>query len=165
MRAVIGRPLAGPLSLGRPGWSLVLVFVLVAIVLLAMSAPIPADSKRECGLAADVAAVVGGGPFYRDLEDEIIGEPKIDDSPWKANCLATFGQRGLSVLPVGALLFGPTRLGTRFTRPYFIDDRHATIDEEAFGGHGGATRTSVERHGNHWSILRRRKPDSWPPTL
>jgi hypothetical protein len=95
----------------------------------------------------------------------MIGE-HTEDQPWQAHCAAIFRRRGLAVLPTSALLFGPTRVGSRLGRPYFIDDDHATIDIEPFGySNDRAWRVSVERRGSRWVILRQRRPDSWPPTL
>ena len=115
MRAAFSRPVrwsAEPLALGRPGWPLLLGAVLAVVGLPALMADPPADSARECALAADVAAVVGGGPFFRDLEGEIIGPATLEDRPWKAHCLPTFQRRELVADTVLALS------RQNFTKPF-----------------------------------------------
>lgn len=95
----------------------------------------------------------------------MIGE-YTEDEPWQAHCAAIFRQRGLAVLPNSALLFSPTRVGSRLGRPYFVDGDHAIIDVSPYGqSRDNAVRISVEQRGSRWVILRQRTPDFWPPTL
>ena len=164
MRATISRPrqwAAEPLALGRSALPLLIGFTVIG--LLAFSTVIPANSARECALAADVAEVMGGGPFFRNLDkDEIVGQPRLDDSLWNAHCLATFQARGLDVLPAGVDLYAPTRLGTLFSRPYFFDNDHASVDAEPYGSHDQTLRVSVKRQGGHWMIVRVKRVRGWP---
>jgi len=152
-----------PIRLGRPGFALLLVAVLAVVGLLAFMPATPANSARECALAADVAKVLGGGPFFRNLEKgEIVGQPRLDNSPSNAHCLETFQAKGLDVLPAGADLYGPTRLGTLFSRPYFFDGDRASIDAVPYGSHDRALRVSVKRQGDHWTVVRVRWVRGWP---
>jgi hypothetical protein len=166
MRVAIRRPTrwtAEPIKLGRPGLSLLLIGVWAAVALLPFTTEGAPDSLRECALAADVATVVGGGPFFRDLEGEIIGQPRLNE-PWAAHCLSTFEARGLTVLPPGVDLYSSTRLGTRFSRPFFyFNSNYASIDASPYGSNGRTKRVSVKRQGDHWVVVRICGMDSWPP--
>jgi hypothetical protein len=108
------------------------------------------DPARECGLAADVARQVGGGPFYRNLTDEMIGSDS-SDRPWMTKCSAIFQRAGVEIFPVSAGY--PDWVGTRFRRPTFQDVDHATIVMSRLSPQGGQAETlRVEQRSGRWVV-------------